>query len=318
MKIDLKKFKWIQILFLFLIFYGILRNKNESVQYLNKDDNTYLTMKNHLIISEFRSRLDCKLEILLKKDDINNIKIKENIINDFLKENSFEYFYIYYSDNIVVYFFKRINELDKIYFEGLRKIKEIKNFSIPKIIKNKGILCIQDKVLEEEGILVKFEENNLRKIDKKINITNTFLHFKKYIYMKKLIKNDKEKYHIEMEGFSLGGLYSQLFLYNLFKNKLIEDCIIDYINIESWFGGDKEKYDEFNKIIKMKNIMTYGSLFYLYNKFFQKYNNINEAVYIDETDEMIFLKYMKQPFPYGIIDYVKNYHIIRDFLPKIE
>ncbi len=326
MKINLKKFKWIQILFLFLIFYGILRNKNESVQYLNKEDKTYSTMKNHLLISEFRSNIDKKLELLLKNENLKNIKIKDNKIKNFLVENNFEYFYIYFSNNIVVYFFKRNNinenqnlrENDKIYFEGLRKIKEISNFSLPKIIKNKGILCIKDKVLEEEGILIKLDENNLIKIEKSMDIINTFLYFKKNIYLKKILSNQEQKYHIEMEGFSLGGLYSQLFLYNLYKNNLIEDCLIDYINIESWFGGDKEKYEEFKKIIKMKNIMTFGSLFYLYNKFFQKYNNINEAVYIDETDEMIFLKYMKQPFPYGIIDYIKNYHIIKDFLPKIE
>jgi hypothetical protein len=324
---NIKNIKWMQILFLFLMFYGIMKNKRENIKYLNKDDNSYISMRDHLLISEFRIKIDDKLDILLKQKEEKYIKIS----NELIKSNNFTYLYIYFSENIVVYFFKKDNDKkEKIYFEGLRKFKQINNFSIPKIINNKGILSIKDDILDEKGIIVKIEKEYIKRIERKITIIDSFLYLKGNVYKEyddisqnhhsgKINIKDKKnkKYNIEMEGFSLGGLYSQLFLYKLYKKKILDDCYIEYINIESWFGGDKNKYEEFTKIVKIKNIMTFGSLFYLYNKFFQKYNNIDEAVYIDDTDEMIFMKYLKQPFPYGIIDYIKNYHIIGEFLPKI-
>ncbi len=330
MKIDLKnlslkKYKWIQILFLSLIFYGLIKNKNESVKFIDNKDETYNHMKEHLILSEFRISIDKYLDKLLEVKELKEIKLNNEKVNEFMLNNKYEYFYIYYSENIVVYLFKREKDKDKIYFEGLRKFKEINNFSLPKIIKNKGILTIKDELIKEKGICIKFENNSIIKIIKNIDLINLFIHFKENIYKKdneneneneNQIENEKIK--IEMEGFSLGGLYSQLFIYNLHQKELLKDVEINYINIESWFGGNKEYYEVFNKICKTKNIMTYGSLFYLYNKFLQKYNKIDEAIYIDDTDELIFTKYMKQPFPYGIIDYIKNYHIIKDFLPKIE
>lgn len=315
MKFELKKYKWIQILFLSVIFYGLVKMKNESVRFItDKNDDTYNHLKNHMVLSEFRANMDKYLDKLLKIKELKEMRLNNEKINEFICTNTnITYLHIYYSKNIVVYLFKDERGRDKIYFEGLRKIDEIRNFSLPKIIKNRGVLTIKDELIEEKGICVKFEGNKIKKIIKSCDLIELFIYFKENIFM----RDDINKINIEMEGFSLGGIYSQLFLYNLHQKRLLEDIQVNYINIESWFGGDREHYDLFNKICKTKNIMTYGSLFYLYNKFIQKYNKIDEAIFINDTDELIFTKYINQPFPYGIINYIKNYHIIRDFIPKI-
>ena len=227
--------------------------------------------------------------------------IKENV---FLKEN--EYFYFFYTENLIIYFYKK-NNSDKhyIYFDGLSKIKEIATLLIHKLI-YKGEDFIKS-ILSQKGNLFEVSNDYIENInDNKIDIYDVFSHIKSNVY--------KENLKIKIYGYSLGGPLSQYFYHTLPDKDNIE---FEFLGIESWFEGNKELYKDFTDKNLFKNIFNEKSILYFYNKYFQKFNNKNILVNIEEDEKDIINNYFLQFSPLGLINYIKNHHSIINILDKI-
>ena len=129
--------------------------------------------------------------------------------------------------------------------------------------------------------------------------------------------NDKlynDKINININGFSLGGVLSQVFVHNLLELENYKDRLnIQLFNIESWFGGDENDFNEFKKKIDINNIYNKNSIFYLYNKIYQPYFNNNKQLEDDNKEIEDDTLYKQSPFPCEIIKYINKYH----FLSKI-
>ncbi len=300
-------FEYLQFSVLCICFFILWYQKDSSIEYIQPEDESYHMMRNHLELSEHRSDIEPKLKKMLMKKDIETLHTKK-IIDTY---DEYKYIYIFYSKHLIIYFTKKCGEEDKIFFEGVNKIEDLKNISLFQIFKNKGIMTIHQDTIEEEGIFVRMDECYLEKIDDIISVEEAFYYIKREWYKKQC----DHKYHIWIEGYSLGGLYSQLFIYQLYMKGKLKKCKIKYFNIESWFGGDKENFEEFKKIVEYKSVLTYGGILHVYNRLFQKYHHIEKMVKIDEDQEDI-KKYMKYPFPFGILRYIFKYHLLSSFIKK--
>lgn len=143
-----------------------------------------------------------------------------------------------------------------------------------------------------------------------------------YIYNTEYINDDSNdsnednKINLNINGYSLGGIFSQVFVYKLLESDLYKDKLnISLFNIESWFGGNEQEFKELNKMININNYYNKNSIFYYYNQYLQPYfNNIkciednnHETEYIEEKFEM------NNYFPIEIIKYINRNH----FLSKI-
>jgi hypothetical protein len=117
--------------------------------------------------------------------------------------------------------------------------------------------------------------------------------------------------NLKVNGYSLGGPFSQVFAYNIIQ-KYSDRLNITIFNIESWFGGNKELYDKLTENIEIFNTYNNKSILYFFNILFQKYfksdyiiknnvKNINE----DNIDN-----YVCEKFPHGIVKYIKNNHLL--------
>lgn len=301
--------EYLQFSILCICFFILWYQKDSSIEYIHQEDESYRMMKNHLELSNHRSDIEPMLKKMLLKTNKTSVHTKK-IIDTY---EEYQYIYVFYSKHLIIYFTKKCGEEDKIFFEGVNKLEDLKNISLFQIFKNKGIMTIQKETIEEEGIFVKMEECYLEKIEKIQNLEEAFYYMKKKWYHKQC----DHKYHIWIEGYSLGGLYSQLFIYQLYMKGKLKKCKIKYFNIESWFGGDKENFEEFKKIVDYKSVLTYGGILHVYNKLFQKYHHIEKMVKIEEDDNDIHIKkYMKYPFPFGILRYIFKYHLLSSFVKK--
>jgi hypothetical protein len=141
-------------------------------------------------------------------------------------------------------------------------------------------------------------------------LINTF----EYIYENEyIISSNNDKINLNINGFSLGGVLSQVFVHEILE-KYNDKLNIQLFNIESWFGGNEDEFNEFSKKININNIYNKNSLFYIYNKIYQPYFNNNTRIEDDEDEESYIMdKYNMNPFPCEIIKYINNYH----FLSKI-
>lgn len=321
MKNLLKKNQLLQLIILFSLY--ILNNKSnvdEKSNIIYKTDKSYILLKK---IVEYTYITNDYINLIKK-----NIQIPSDK-NHILLENN-EYFYLFYNKyNTYVYFFKENNNnVHNIYFNGINNKKDIKILidTIVRVISNKFDFEHVENIIEKDGYFFDFTINDVKKINftKNNKINNTLMNAFDYIYKNKYINNDTdnntkfdEKINLNINGYSLGGIFSQVFVYllvekygNIYKNKFN----IDFYNIESWFGGNEEKFNNFIEKINMKNIYNKKSIFSYHNIFFQPH--ITNTYYI-ESDIDSDIEYKNDFFdnnvllsPLGIINYITKNHFL--------
>jgi hypothetical protein len=254
------------------------------------DSNNYIIKNNELIINENN---------LLTLDDYN-----------FLLENN-EYFYSFFNNkNIITYFFKdKLSNEHSIYFGGLDNLNNIK--AILNFLLNDYSIDNIDKLLYEDGLFISIVDNKIIKINQNINnIFDAFDFLYNNIYnINNFFSNDKiQKINLNVNGYSLGGPFSQIFVYNILK-KYTDSLNIKIYNIESWFGGNKNLYNELTENTKIFNTYNKKSILYFYNIFFQKYfkNDLVIEVNNDSSD------CIDEPFPNGLIKYFNKNHLLSLF-----
>ena len=140
---------------------------------------------------------------------------------------------------------------------------------------------------------------------------DTFEYIYNLIYIKYKINN---KINLSINGYSLGGPYSQVFINLLFTK--YNDLNIELYIIESWFIGNENNYNNLKNNIKIYNIYNNNSILYFYNNIFQDYNKCDYVLNNKKSTINHFLKYLLKNPPFGIIKYTKDHHmlsrIIRD------
>jgi hypothetical protein len=271
-----------------------------------------LFMKNYS--DEYKSKIDYNKDILVDisyyKTNIYNIfKNKLEIVNENNKKDNIEniikntdYFYFFNSSKLKVYFYKKKDTNEHIiFFDGLKKIKDIMNLLI-NIIQTKNNHYIFD-ILNNNGILYSIQNTLINK-EKLNNIFESFL----FIQEKYYNKNDT----INIYGYSLGGPLSYLFYDILEKNNFIENIKINITSIESWFEGNKELYDKIKKNNNYKTIFSKGSFMFLYKNIFQK--SIDNYILIEKDNEDNLTDYTMNLFPFGLIDYFKDNHSLNKII----
>lgn len=292
----LNKFQLLQ--FIIIILFTLLSYSLKSEPKINKDSVYYhflLKMINYNKITN---------KIIKKNDDIISFKEEYKLL---LKENN--YFYIFYNHYAYVYFFKeKVSDTHKIYFNGINNINDMKLILkiILKIIHNDI-----DILLNKKGYFYKFHGDCIEKIYQKRDIYEVFHFLCNNVYNVQTM----QKINLEINGFSIGGPQSQFFTLNILEN-FNDQFHITMYNVESWFGGNKDMYEEINKKVKLMNIYNNKSVFYFYNIFFQKYVKKD---YIMSNHSMLkefehFLKYNNKFFPEGIFDYIMDYHVLSKFV----
>lgn len=315
-----KNLKKNQILQFFILwyFYFINNEINEEIDIENsniikKDSELYNFYKkivsyNH-IIKKYMKHIKKNYQI---PSDKNNILLDNN-----------EYFYIYYNKhNILVYFFKdKTSNSHNIFFNGLNNKKDIDGLLniILRVLSNKFDFEHVENIIEKNGMLFEFEKNDVTKINfiNEDNITdNKLMVTFDYIYKNHYEKDDV--INLNINGYSLGGIFSQVFVhllsekYNIENNKKLN---INLNNIESWFVGDEDNFKKFIQKTNYKHIFNKKSIFYYYNIYFQSF--VDNIHYIDEKKEdndiEEFIENNLFLFPFGIVNYINKNH----FLSKI-
>ena len=262
---------------------------SKNNQFIQKDNYEFNIVETHRILTHFRFMI----QDLLKE------KINKTIHTEWTVEYliSFEYFYIFYHESICVYFFRK-DGIDQIFFEGLHKWSDLKNIDLIKWIQDKKIIKMDG--LLKKGNLLRIHDCYMTPIIDD-HFLNIFLFIENKHYDKKY-----NKIPLLVEGYSLGGVYLQLFL-ELFEEKgILDKYQIDAYQIESWFQGREDVYNMFKEKFQVKNIMKYGSYFHLFNMMFQKYRNIH--LYIKPSKEMKDI--FESGLPMRIIEYGVISHML--------
>ena len=327
----LKKVQIIQ--FIIIISFIILSNLNNDEKILDKNTEYYDFLVNivkyNKIINEYL------------KDQNKNIPESLNIILD-----NNEYFYFFCNkNNVLTYFFKEKNSSEhSIYFCGIDNLNDIK--TIVTILLNNYSFENIEKILNENGSFYQIIDNKIEKVNENINnIYNIFDYFIDNIYNVEVnnefrLINDEYKFtnedvnddcrlnnievndeyklinnecklnnklvNLKVNGYSLGGPFSQVFAYNIIK-KYSDKINITMFNIESWFGGNKELYDKLTENIEIFNTYNNKSVLYFFNILFQKYFKSDFIIKTNQEDDD---NYVCKKFPYGIVKYIKNNHLL--------
>lgn len=240
----------------------------------------------------------------------NNIITYEKKYELLLEDN--EYFYIFYNNNVYTYFFKeKCSDYHTIYFNGINKSSDIKSIleTIFKVITSNFNYDYIGKILEKKGKLYIIDDISIKLNDNNYSVLEVFDYLYNKIYN---VNNIHNKIKLKINGFSLGGPISQLFtilLLDKYKNNLD----INMYNVESWFGGNKEIYNRLISNVHFFNLYNQKSIFYFFNKYFQKYFESNYLINKDDING-IHPKYNKIIFPIGIINYVIDNHSLSKFL----
>jgi hypothetical protein len=289
----LKKIQLFQ--FIIIIIFLIMSSKKSDIPYIDRKDPYY--------------------NFLLNIVDYNNIFYKkilknevEDIFPNFLEKN--EYFYFFHNKyNVSAYFFKEINsDIHTIHFNGINKMNELK--LITKILYSNFRTKNIEKLLDKEGILYKVLDNNkIEKIDDFISI------FDQFDYMKNTYYNLSE-INLKINGYSLGGPLSQIFIHLILEKYPDDSFNIENYNIETWFSGSKDEYENFNKLIKVYNIYNKKSILYFYNIIFQKYFQVDNFIENDIDQNKFVEESIFRFFPNGIIKYINDNHILSKLVQK--
>jgi hypothetical protein len=225
------------------------------------------------------------------------------IINNelFLKEN--EYFYIFYNkNNLYVYFFQ--NKLTKehvIYFNGFNNLKDID--MIYHFITNSITPNYIEGILNKCGNYYEVINDTVVQINNDYNIFNIFDNLYKNKYTV-----DKNK--ISVNGYSLGGIFSQVFVDIIYSKNIYTDLNIQMYNIESWFLSNKNP-----KSNKICTIFSERSILYFYNNLFQRENKCDYLLKSENNSLKKYIKkYVFKSAPFGIINYIKDHHFLSNII----
>ena len=296
----LKKIQLFQ--FIIIIFFYILLNNNYEYDKIDSNNDYYhfLTkmVKYHKITNKIIKK---KGEIIEFKDDYK-----------FLLENN-DYFYIFYSNNVYVYFFKMIDS-DKhhIYFNGINNSKDLKLIikTVFEIINQNFNYDNINKLLNNDGKLYKVYNNTIIKMKKKYTIMDVFEMLYDNIYN----VDSPSNINLQIDGYSIGGPESQLFAILLLEK--YDKLNISMNNIESWFGGNQAIYDNLINNIKLLNIYNGNSIFYFFNRFCQSYFK-TDYLFLKKNDKYYdqeVFNYGVKVFPLGIYNYIIDTHVLSKFL----
>jgi hypothetical protein len=296
----LKKIQLFQ--FIIIIFFYILSNNNYDYDKIDSNNDYYhfLTrmVKYHKITNKIIKK---KGEIIEFKDDYN-----------FLLENN-DYFYIFYSNNVYVYFFKMIDS-DKhhIYFNGINNSKDLKLIikTVFEIINQNFNYDNINKLLNNDGKLYKIYNNTIIKMKKEYTIMDVFEMLYDNIYN----IDSPSNINLQIDGYSIGGPESQLFAILLLEK--YDKLNISMNNIESWFGGNQTIYNNLINNIKLLNIYNGNSIFYFFNRFCQSYFK-TDYLFLkknDKYDDQEVFNYGVKVFPLGIYNYIIDTHVLSKLL----
>ncbi len=289
--------EYIIILILYLVTSN-LQNENDCI-ILNTESEYYKYLKR---IVSYNEIFDKYLKKVIPIDKCNYI----------LQNN--EYFYLYHNKyNIYTYFYKeKDSDIHNIYFNGINNKKDLNIIvdTVLKIIINKFNYEYIEKLMNKNGLLYKIEMTGIKKLkiidDDKLK-ENTLLNTFEYIFYN--VYENNNIVNININGYSLGGILSQVFVYKLLE--LYPDRLnIKLYNIESWFGGNETEYNEFIKNVEIENLYNTNSIFNIYNKLIQPYHNNNK--YLEtKHDYKYYIKNLHNNI--DIVKYINKYH----FLSKI-
>lgn len=296
----LKKIQLFQ--FIIIIFFYILSNNNYDYDKIDSNNDYYhfLTkmVKYHKITNKIIKK---KGEIIEFKDDYK-----------FLLENN-DYFYIFYSNNVYVYFFKMIDS-DKhhIYFNGINNSKDLKLIikTVFEIINQNFNYDNINKLLNNDGKLYKIYDNTIIKMKKEYTIMGVF----ELLYDNIYNIDSPSNINLQIDGYSIGGPESQLFAILLLEK--YDKLNISMNNIESWFGGNQTIYNNLINNIKLLNIYNGNSIFYFFNRFCQSYFK-TDYLFLkknDKYDDQEVFNYGIKVFPLGIYNYIIDTHVLSKFL----
>jgi hypothetical protein len=296
----LKKIQLFQ--FIIIIFFYILSNNNYDYDKIDSNNDYYhflvKMVKYHKITNKIIKK---KGEIIEFKDDYN-----------FLLENN-DYFYIFYSNNVYVYFFKMIDS-DKhhIYFNGINNSKDLKLIikTVFEIINQNFNYDNINKLLNNDGKLYKIYNNTIIKMKKEYTIMDVFEMLYDNIYN----VDSPSNINLQIDGYSIGGPESQLFAILLLEK--YDKLNISMNNIESWFGGNQTIYNNLINNIKLLNIYNGNSIFYFFNRFCQSYFK-TDYLFLkknDKYDDQEVFNYGIKVFPLGIYNYIIDTHVLSKFL----
>ncbi len=285
--------------------------QRDQKSFMKKYDSEYMIMRDHYEVSKYVKRVIqlCKINTY----SIQNVYMYQEFQKEWMEK--MEYVYFFRSKNLLVYFFKKkADPSHKIYFEGVDEMGDLQYLSFPNKWFNEYTLKSIRKNLSENGFLFKIYTDGTPRV---LRIRNQIHNiFKAFSYM-----NENEYFgdkKICMEGYSMGGVLSQVFTYILLQNHYIqkEKLQIKLYIIESWWGGSKEFYEYLSSFIEIKNVMCMGSILYYYNRIFQHYFSIDS--YIHFRVKPLFQKYIQLPFPLGITEYFGDHHYISRFIQYVK
>jgi hypothetical protein len=290
---------------------SLLEDKKKLTLYLKKN----FSKKSKKILNTIKKTIN-NTEKITNLTIIENLNLSEQIINENnllslddynILLNNNEYFYSFFNNkNIIAYFFKdKLSNEHSIYFGGLDNLNNIK--AILNFLLNDYSIENIEKFLYENGSFITIIDNNIININHNINnIFDAFDFIFNNIYnINNLLCDKIEKININVNGYSLGGPFSQIFVYNILKK--YKDLVnIKIYNIESWFGGNKKLYNELTENTKIFNTYNKKSILYFYNIFFQKYFTNNLLIDVNNNSS----ECIEEPFPNGLIKYFNKNHLL--------
>lgn len=300
----LKKIQLIQ--FLIIIFFYILSSNSTDLN--NKE-----------IIDKSSDYYNYLLDIIYYNNVFNKgINNENSNIMKSIEKN--DYIFYYKNDyNVSALFFKENNSsIHNIYFNGINNLKDIK--LIIKIFSKNFTFKNIEKLLNKPGSLFTIINNNVEELesfrDKSVLDVYDFIHENIYMEFNKLNDKTEKKINIKINGYSFGGPLSQIFIYILY-DKYGDILNIENYNIESWFAGSEEDFEDYKKIVKFYNIYNKKSVLNFYNNFFQKYFEYDYLIDTPSpTLENDIDPYIGKLFPNGIIKYVKDNHLLKKIIVK--
>ena len=267
-------------------------------------------MKTHLIISQLIKGISTRL---IHKYHIS--KRYTHSKKDHIAFQCLDYLYFFRSHNLCVYFFK-IKGVEKhsVYFEGVDEIGDVQYLSFPTQLFDGYTLQSIHQNLAEEGFLFEVTPTHIiRHNQKPYTVFGAFHHLHESFY-----HQEGKGASFDVEGYSLGGCLSQIFVYVLLQKKYIQKNHIqmDLYVIESWWAGSEEFYHYLNSYVQVHNVMCIGSILYYYNIWMQRFFKMNQWITSETTTLNSHWKYLKLPFPMGITEYFGDHHYISRFLRR--
>ncbi len=319
------KINFVQYLFIVSLICGTILRKSTLTpgSTVKRGDPIYRKMAHHYKVSRY-------IKQVIREIGLNHYHISKRYprskakmgIRKLLPDlmDKLDYLYFFRSKNLLVYFFKVKGDptnSHKIYFEGVDEIGDLKYLRLPLPHRwfNEYTLKSIHKNLSESGFLFQVtKEEVIRTKDQIHSIFRAFSYLNHLIYQK---DRSTRSIPLEMEGYSMGGVLSQVFVYLLIRNEYIQrhHLHIDLYVIESWWGGNQEFYEYLTSYIKVHNVMCIGSILYYYNLFFQNYFSIQK--YVQFPVKPLFFKYAQLPFPFAITEYFGDHHFISRFLKHL-